>query len=240
MKNEPTFAQKVIRFNADLVFSDSLPPEIGIMNPFKENGCATLASSIFYKKFYNDHSRRGIILGINPGRFGAGITGVPFTDPLHLAASCGIHVPGCQKAREPSSQFIYEVIEAYGGVEKFYGKWYINSVCPLGFIKIKNGDKRVNYNYYDNKSLEKAATPFIMATLPQQIAFGIHTGACFCLGMGKNTDYLKTLNKKHKYFGEIVPLEHPRYIMQYKNAEKDKYVKKYVSILREWEDVWSQ
>ncbi len=33
---------------------------------------------------------RYLILGINPGRFGGGITGIPFTDPIRLQNICGI------------------------------------------------------------------------------------------------------------------------------------------------------
>lgn len=234
-KDRLTFGQKVNKFNSGLEFKDSLPAGIEIMNPFRENSCATPASIKFYDKFYGDYNKRGIILGINPGRFGAGITGVPFTDPIHLADDCDIHIETCPKAREPSSEFIYEVIDAYGGVEKFYSRWYINSVCPLGFTKTTAAGKAVNYNYYDNKSLETAALPFILQTLPQQIEFGIYTAACFCLGMDKNARFLRKLNQEHKFFGEIAPLEHPRYIMQYKTAEKGKYIAKYVSLFQEWE-----
>lgn len=230
-----TFAARVNHFNSVLSFTGVLPAGIKVMNPFRENACATPASELFYDKYYGDSTARGMILGINPGRFGAGITGVPFTDPHHLEKYCGIHVSTCPKAREPSSQFIYEMIEAYGGVGKFYSRWYINSVCPLGFTKTGASGKAVNYNYYDNKELESAALPFILKTLRQQIGFGIHTQVCFCLGMGKNAAFLKKINQEHNFFAEIVPLEHPRYIMQYKTADKEKYIQKYVGLFRDWE-----
>ena len=43
---------------------------------------------------------------------------------------------------------------------------------------------------------------------------------------------LKELNKEHNFFKEIYPLEHPRYIMQYKTKQKEEYVKKFVEILK--------
>jgi len=49
------------------------------MNPFRENPEALIVSGKFYKKYYNDNNPRFLILGINPGRFGAGVTGIPFT-----------------------------------------------------------------------------------------------------------------------------------------------------------------
>ena len=68
--SDPTFAQKVIDFNTNLLFDAPLPPGISVMNPFRENACAIPASTAFYRKYYDDHRLRRIILGINPGRFG--------------------------------------------------------------------------------------------------------------------------------------------------------------------------
>lgn len=225
-----TFGQKVNLFNAGLEFDGKLPEGFAIMNPFRENECAMAASTAFYNKYYNDNKKRGIILGINPGRFGAGITGVPFTDPKRLAQTCGIHIPACRQAHEPSSVFVYRVIELYGGLEKFYGDWYINSICPLGFLK--TGKKPVNANYYDSAALSGAATPFIIKTLEQQLEFGIYTEECFCMGKGKNSGWLQKLNKNFGFFGRIVPLEHPRFIVQYKSSEMDRYAEMYVDILK--------
>lgn len=226
-----TFAEKVIAFNKSLNFTGKLPQGIGVMNPFRENACAMPAMEAFYGKYYNDREARRIILGINPGRFGAGITGVPFTDPKRLAEVCGIHIDACKPAHEPSSQFVYEVIAAMGGAEKFYGEWYINSICPLGFVRVGANGRNVNYNYYDNAALQKAALPFILKTLPEQLALGIDAQTCICLGTGKNAAFLQKLNKTYKFFEQIIALDHPRYVMQYKSKEKAAYVRKYVDAL---------
>lgn len=231
-----TFGEKVIRFNDSLEFSGLLPPGIEVMNPFRENACANLASRAFYRKYYNDENLRGIILGINPGRFGAGITGVPFTDPVRLKDRCHIEIPECPNAREPSSEFIYQVISLYGGEKKFYSRWYVNSICPLGFTMATGAGRVVNYNYYDSKALEMAAAPFILKTLPEQIALGINPAVCFCLGAGKNFSFMERLNREHKFFGKIIPLDHPRYIMQYKSRQRKEYAEKYASLLMDWEN----
>ncbi len=225
------FGERVIAFNASLALDAKLPQGISVMNPFCENACATPASTDFYKKYYADNRIRGIILGINPGRFGAGITGVPFTDPKRLASECGIILPQCPPAHEPSSEFVYAVVNAMGGPKKFYGKWYINSICPLGFTKRTASGRQVNYNYYDDAALEAAVLPFILRTLKEQIAFGVNTAACICLGTGKNAAFMKKLNSTHNFFDEVVPLEHPRYVMQYKYANRAEYVAKYASVL---------
>ena len=223
-----TFATKVIAFNKSLHFTGELPPGIRVMNPFRENKNSLAVSSAFYKKYYSDNKHRHIILGINPGRFGAGLTGIPFTDPKRLVEKCGLLYPG-PPAHEPSSVFIYNMIDAYGGAEKFYGRFYINSICPLGFT-IKNGlGKEVNYNFYDSKALSNAAYNFIVLNIRKQIALGIDTDICFCLGSGKNEKILFGLNETHGFFKKIVALEHPRFIMQYKSKYMQKYIDKYLT-----------
>lgn len=233
MKEHTSFADKIIAFNASLIFTDPLPENISVMNPFRENACATPASEQFYRKYYNDSKPRFAILGINPGRFGAGITGVPFTDPIRLKESCGIDLPQCPNAREPSSVFVYEIIKFYGGLEIFYGDWYINSICPLGFTKKNEQGKWLNYNYYDNLALLKAAKPFILRTLPEQIACGLRQDICFCFGKGKNYSFLRKLNEEGRYFDKIIPLEHPRFIAQYKSGEMKEYAQKYAELFRD-------
>jgi hypothetical protein len=199
------------------------------MNPFRESEEAMDIVDIFYKKYYNDHHQRHIILGINPGRFGGGLTGIPFTDPKRLITECHINYSG-KPAHEPSSVFIYKMIHAYGGVEKFYYDFFINSPCPLGFTSNKNG-KEINYNYYDSNALMKAVNGFMVENIKKLISLGVKTDACICLGTGKNEKILSKLNSEHHFFEKIIPLEHPRYIMQYKSKSMDEYITKYVDAL---------
>jgi len=197
------FAEKVIQFNQSLHFSNSLPPNIGIMNPFAENKEALALSSLFYRKFYSDSKPRKLILGINPGRLGAGVTGVPFTDTKRLKEKCGIDMTSVS-THEPSSVFVYDLIDAFGGVQEFYSNYYINSVCPLGFvISDKKGTKK-NYNYYDSKELTSIMTSFIMSSLKKQISFGINIDTCYCLGTGKNYKFILSLNNQFELFNKII------------------------------------
>ena len=222
-----TFADKMISFNKKIEFHGTLPKGISIMNPFKESEHSMEISSAFYKKYYNDHDKRHIILGINPGRFGAGITGVPFTDTKRLLQECGLQFDG-KLTHEPSATFVYEVINAYGGVEKFYRKFYIHSICPLGFTITNNKGKEVNYNYYDSKELQESVYDFMIENIRTQIKLGIETDVCFCFGTGKNEKFLNKINDEYHFFKRIVALEHPRFIMQYKAKSKEKYVEKYL------------
>ena len=223
-----TFADKVIAFNKKLVFDGKLPAGVSIMNPFIENEDAIAASVQFYKKYYNDYAPRHIILGINPGRFGAAVTGVPFTDSKRLKSECHLPYTG-KETHEPSSVFVYEMIHAFGGPEAFYKKIYINSVCPLGFTATNAQGNEVNYNYYDSKELTAAVYSFIVDNIHKQIALGVHTDICFCFGTGRNEQFLRRLNAEKNLFKKIIALEHPRYIMQYKSRTKQLYIDKYLA-----------
>ena len=218
-----TFADKIISFNKNVEFKGALPKNIDIMNPFKENQEAVDIST----KFYNDNNKRHLILGINPGRFGAGVTGVPFTDTKRLLEECQLKFAG-KPTHEPSATFVYEMINAYGGAKKFYNKFYIHSVCPLGFTIINNKGKEINYNYYDSKELTDCVHTFIIENIKKQISFGISTDVCFCFGTGKNANFLRKINEQFHFFKKIVPLEHPRFIMQYKSKSKQLYIDKYL------------
>ncbi len=226
-----TFSDKVNSFNQRLNFTKPLPEGIQVMNPFKENPSILPITRKFYDKFYSDNRPRFLILGINPGRHGAGVTGIPFTDTIRLEKYCGIKIDEFH-SYETSSEFVYHMIEAYGGVKRFYSRYYINAVCPLGFTKRGRQEKQVNYNYYDNKELTNTVYDFILYTLRKQISFEINTDVCYCLGTGKNYKFLTELNEKENLFGKIIPLEHPRYIMQYRRKKLKNYIKKYLRLLK--------
>ena len=224
-----TFADNVIEFNKELCFPGKLPENIRILNPFRDNPEVNNISAAFYRKYYNDNKQRRMIIGINPGRFGAGVTGVPFTDSKRLTEICRIKIDSVT-THEPSSVFIYDMIDKYGGPEKFYGDYYIGSVCPLGFIIKNDKSNWVNCNYYDYPELFLAVKDFIIDSLKKQIGFNINKDVCFILGK-KNATFCKKINEEEKLFRSVVVLEHPRYIVQYKAKEKDKYISDYLEKL---------
>ncbi|MEI7896197.1 MAG: uracil-DNA glycosylase family protein [bacterium] len=230
-----TFADRINAFNRQLDYRGSLPDGISIMNPFRDNDSILPISSVFYNKYYHDNIPRHLILGINPGRFGAGVTGIPFTDPKRLIEKCGLEFQGELK-HEPSSVFVYEMIDAYGGAEAFYRRFYINSVCPLGFTATGPKGKEVNFNYYDRADVTGSVYNFIIDNIQKQIAIGVKTDVCFCFGTGKNEAFLRKLNDRMGFFGKIIALEHPRFIMQYKSRSKQLYIDKYLSAFAEIAD----
>ncbi len=222
-----TLATRLLKFHTSLNPRIKLPRGVEVMNPYRDDPAALNCLTLFLEKFYADNLPRHLILGINPGRFGSGVTGVAFTDTKRLKKDCGIPYSG-PESHEPSSVFIYEMIEAFGGTENFYRKIYINSICPLGFTILNKHGRKVNYNYYDDAELLKAATPFMIQSVRQLIAAGMETGKAFCFGTGKNAAIIKKLNDQEGFFDQIIPLEHPRYIMQYKATSKMEYIDKYL------------
>lgn len=145
-------------------------------------------------------------------------------------SECHIQYEG-RITHEPSSVFIYEMIKAYGGVDAFYKDFYINSPCPLGFTSMDSNGREKNYNYYDSKELIHAVKNFMIESIHKLIKLDVYTDTCFCFGTGKNEKFLSKLNEEHHFFKKIIALEHPRFIMQYKNSEKQYYIDKYISAL---------
>jgi hypothetical protein len=220
-----TQSYAILNFYKNLSPKLKLPAGVAIMNPFSNAGALQL-SETFYQKFYNDQHPRKYIFGINPGRFGAGVTGVPFTDPIRLKEVCGIDSDLPRKA-ELSSLFVYAVIDAYGGPKAFYYIFYITALSPLGFTK--NG---VNLNYYDDKELLKDSEPFVLKCIHEQLeTIATTRDVCYCLGEGTNYKIFQKINAKHQFFKEIVPLPHPRWVMQYRRKKMDDFVKIYVERL---------
>jgi hypothetical protein len=218
------FSDKIINFYKSLD-PPRLPAGIEILFP-QEKPEVIKVIETFFNKYYKDNNSRRLIFGINPGRFGAGTTGINFTAPKQLKEFCGID-HSFKSQTELSAEFIYEVINAYGGVTKFYKEYFITSISPLGFIK--NG---TNLNYYDDKKLQQAVTPFITSSIQKQISMGFQTDHCFCIGGDKNLKFFLSLNNDYHFFEEIIPLPHPRFIMQYRRKQKDNYIHQYLSALR--------
>ncbi len=215
-----TLANRILSFQKNLKLNIELPIGVEAMNPYQDKIAFSICEE-FYKKFYDDERPRTMILGINPGRHGGGITGIPFTDPVKLE-ELGI-VNDFQKKRELSADFVYQMIDAFGGIKKFYQKFYFSSISPLGFTK----DEK-NLNYYDVKGLPELLDKFIVECMNLQLSWGINKKVCFCLGEGENFKFLSKLNTRHSFFEEIIPLPHPRFIMQYRRKRVKEFIDLYL------------
>ncbi len=222
--HEPLSTQ-ILEFYKSLQPPTKLPRGIKILFPQQHTQILSLVE-IVLNKYYNDNHQRRLIFGINPGRFGAGITGINFTAPRQVREKLNIeHELG--NGSELSAEFIYEMIEHYGGPEEFYHDYFLTSVCPLGFTR--NG---LNLNYYDDPKLFKAVKSFIVDSTRQQISMGFLTDVCICIGGEKNLKFFTVLNNEFDFVKEIIPLPHPRFIMQYRRKQKQEYLEEYMRVLK--------
>jgi len=217
-------SDRILSFLFQLRIPFRLPRGVDVLDAHKDP-VVQEACTAFYRKFYADQGSRTLLLGINPGRFGGGVSGIPFTDPIRLQADCGIPNPFVKK-QELSSVFIYEMIAAAGGPRDFYSRFYISSMSPLGFV-----EQGKNLNYYDHALLLRRIRPFIISCLRDQLSWGLNTATCFCIGEGENHRYLSALNKELGFFKEIVALPHPRFVMQYRLRSKQEYIDLYLGRL---------
>ena len=215
---------KIVAFynNLEKVYS---PNNINILDPYSDKEVQKIYKK-FYCKYFHDTRRRVIIFGINPGRFGGGITGIPFTDPYNLTKKCKIKNDFNQK-KELSSTFIYEMIDKFGGPKNFYNKFLISSICPYGFTM-----NNKNLNYYDNEILFRRWKHKIVDWIEDQIEHIVTDKVCIIIGLGKNQKFFDLLNKEYKFFSEIIALPHPRWILQYRSKQKEDYIRQYIQTLK--------
>jgi Domain of unknown function (DUF4918) len=219
-----TFASCLLHLLTTFPPAPSLPDGVQAFNPYQEPAVAELLTR-FSQKFYADSHPRVALLGINPGRFGAGRTGVAFTDPAALADHC--HIPNDQPRRpELSSQFVYQVVAELGGPAEFYRHFYLGSLYPL--VLLRDGK---NHNYYDSPALQRALEPEIRVALQRQVTeLGLARHAAVCLGR-RNGLLFEKLNQELGLFSKIVVLDHPRYLMQYRRRELPEHVARYAEAL---------
>ncbi|RLA70366.1 MAG: DUF4918 domain-containing protein, partial [Epsilonproteobacteria bacterium] len=117
-----TFSKQILDFYFSLPKDTPLPNGVNTIYPF-DNTETRRVMQTFFDKYYDDVRPRTYLVGINPGRLGSGITGIGFADAYHLENYCDIP-NSFDKRVEISAAFMFEVIEAYGGVEKFYKDFF--------------------------------------------------------------------------------------------------------------------
>lgn len=218
-------SKQILEFYFSLPKSLSPPTGVTIIYPY-DHPETRRVMECFYQKYYSDTNPRTLLFGINPGRHGAGLTGVGFTDPILMEQKCGI-ANNLEKRSELSAGFICEVLEAYGGPEHFYGDFLFTTVLPFGLLK----DGK-NYNYYDDKVTPRFFEPLIIKSIRKQMAYPNVRKAIATIGQGKNLAYLKEFNRRYNLFGTIEVLPHPRWVMQYRQKEKEKFVTRYLEVLK--------
>jgi uracil DNA glycosylase superfamily protein len=221
-----SFGDQVLAFYRKLPHPEVTSSAIEWLDPFHLPEVRRCMDA-FYGRFYSDNRQRLFLFGINPGRYGSGITGIPFTDSHTLAHACDI-VTSLPQRRELSATFIHRVIQAWGGADSFFGQMYITAVSPLGLLR---GGK--NFNYYDDRSVLRELEPFLVDSIRRQISFGAQPRAAVVIGTGTNLKVMQRLNAEHHFFDELHAVEHPRFIMQYRRNQVDEFVAGYLRVFKE-------
>ena len=219
------FADRLLAFLTGFPAAPLLPDGVQALNPYPVEPTRGLLTR-FGQRYYADAEPRVALLGINPGRFGAGSTGVAFTDPAALALHCGI-ANELPRRPELSSQFVYQLIGALGGPAAFYRHFYLGSLYPL--VLLRQGR---NYNYYDSAVVTKALWPAMQASLRQQVELGLRRDVAVSLGR-RNGEFFTKLNNELKLFERLIVLDHPRFLMQYKRRSVPDFVAEYARVLGE-------
>lgn len=217
------FSTKAINYFLKLKSPEKLLSGINILNPY-ESPEVQIAIKRFYNKYYSDNKERLFMFGINPGRFGGGLTGISFTDPVALKEHCGIQ-NNLGNRKELSSNFIYETITAFGGVEEYFSKVFMTALFPLALTH-----KGKNFNYYDDKILFNILKPIIVNSIQKQLRFGARKDKVIILGKN-NAAYFKSINDEYGLFKKFLVLDHPRFIMQYRKRYLKKYILDYIKAL---------
>ena len=124
------------RIFSDLEVREKLKREkISILNGFIENSELVRR---YNREFYISKTPRIVFCGINPGRNGAGKTGIPFID---YNGASQLLSDNDQNDKEASAQFILSVITEIGK-EEFHNTVYMTNLSWFGF---KQGKKNLNY-----------------------------------------------------------------------------------------------
>jgi len=167
----------------------------------------------FWRRFYPEELPRHVICGLNPGRFGAGLTGVPFTDFQTLSR----WMPSVERQdTEPSAQFFAQVVAAVG-VEAFFRRFYVTNVSAVGYVK---DGRNLNYHDLPAGALEVVERRFVEEmeiVRPQQI-----------IALGRQVERsIKRLmpNVVVSY------LPHPAWVSTYRKAAQHDWIERYLRVL---------
>lgn len=215
------FGSHLAKFLCAATIDFELPPGFVSLVPYADAEVQRVVNE-FCTRYYNGNQKRLALWGINPGRFGAGITGICFTDPVSLSGQ--LEIPSTLTGRrELSAEFISMVIDEYGGPTAFYRDVYLGALSPIGFVR-----EGKNINFYDDKTLARTIVPFIRYNLQTITSFGLQSSAAILLGSGSLQSYVQKHLSDHFSKMKVLALDHPRFIMQYKRSRVHEYVKRYV------------
>ena len=89
----------------------------------------------------------------------------------------------------------------------------------------------LNHNYYDSPALIKSLWPDLRNSMRQQVQdLGLRTDVAVSLGK-RNGVFFQKLNDELGLFKQLIVLDHPRFLMQYRRRDLDANVAHYVETL---------
>lgn len=197
--------------------------DVQILTDFLQNEEAIIE----FERLYIEPNKPKIVLcGINPGRYGAGKTGIPFIDFNSLSEM----LPNVnRKDAEPSAQFFFSVVKKFGIID-FYRSFYVTNISRYGFSRIS---KQKNVNYYDNTIPTEVTLCLIDKFIREMSVINPNV----IIPLSTCVDYEL---KKQKGTGRITAeigtrLSHPSWISTYRRKELEAWVDKYVQELIDYQ-----
>lgn len=175
----------------------------------------------FHKKYIQPNRPEIVICGVNPGRFGAGLTGIPFIDFDSLSKM----LPRIKYFdSEKSAKFFFSVVQAFG-IEQFYQKFHVTNISWYGFSMI---DKEKNVNYYN---LPVDVQKHLFEKFVEEMNF---INPKIIIPLSKDVqNQLLILKSNEQIKAEITPnLNHPSWVMTYKRNEVELWKEKYIHLLK--------
>ena len=179
----------------------------------------------FHKKYVEPNSPKIVICGINPGRKGAGKTGIPFIDFASLTRM----LPDIKENdSEQTAKFFFSVIQKIG-IENFYKNFHVTNLSWFGFSRI---DKNKNVNY-DNEDIPAEIKNCLIDKFVEEMEL---INPDYIITLSKDVLYeLKSLKEQKKISSEIgARLNHPSWITTYRSKDINMWKIKYVETLSEY------
>lgn len=181
---------------------------ISVLREFENN----IAVSKHFAKAYCSSQRPSVVLcGINPGRLGAGKTGVPFLDFSSLSKL----LPDIDRRdAERSAQFFFEVVE-YFGAKAFYSTFHVTNISSVGYERAGS-----NVNYYD---LPEQALKYVLSAFGEEIN-AVQPTAIISLAGSVHATVRKLFSESSIDISLCLP--HPNYCAFPKHRDrcKDRYI----------------
>ena len=165
----------------------------------------------FSERYYGNSVPRIMICGINPGRLGAGKTGIPFLDFGSLSQL----IPSMERLdSENSAGFFFQVVKSFGA-ESFFKAFHVTNFSSVGYLK-----GGVNFNYHD---LPQAALETVERNFLEEVR------------VVKPTHVVSLGKEVHQSMRKLLPagidcslrLPHPSWIATYRSNDMDHWVLRY-------------